>query len=287
MERLYGILYHEMLWSQISGPQPWKRFGWFNNQQQCWLLTGLRLEEIIPHAPGIQPVSVRTSTHVFSSLLPMLCATQPQVPRGLTGRLVWQMCHSQLNTDPRSGSSSHWRVTLSKSPATNREQSRVLFIDLPRTLWLAKKEKKRNRHKINVRFLSCKQDWDQLGKQSNSLHVKQRNSSPLPKEEKSPSLATSLISTLPPALVSSAFLPMNVLFRAPEREDCRQELTPTPSPHPKCFLIKIKDMGSMLKVAITANYLHKKGGGNLYPKISFSNFFLWGSDQSQTTFMWV
>lgn len=155
MERLYGILYHEMLWSQISGPQPWKRFGWFNNQQQCWLLTGLRLEEIIPHAPGIQPVSVRTSTHVFSSLLPMLCATQPQVPRGLTGRLVWQMCHSQLNTDPRSGSSSHWRVTLSKSPATNREQSRVLFIDLPRTLWLAKKEKKKKpaQNKCSISFM--------------------------------------------------------------------------------------------------------------------------------------
>lgn len=43
----------------------------------------------------------------------------------------------------------------------------------------------------------------------------------------------------------------------------------------------------MLKVAITANYLHKKGGENLYSKISFSNFFLWGSDQSQTAFMWV
>lgn len=124
-----------------------------------------------------------------------------------------------------------------------------------------------------------------LAVQSNSLHVKQKIA---PLRRKEPKPGHSLLSTLPPVLAeSTAFLPMNVLFRAPEREYCKRELTPTPSPHPKCFLIKIKDMGSMLKVAIIANYLYKKKKGKLYPKISLSDFFLWGSEQSQTAFMWV
>lgn len=96
-----------------------------------------------------------------------------------------------------------------------------------------------------------------LAVQSNSLHVKQKIA---PLRRKEPKLVTPCLPPLPSALAeNTAFLPMNVLFRAPEREYCRQELTPTPSPHPKCFLIKIKDIGSMLKVAIIANYLHKKG----------------------------
>lgn len=103
-----------------------------------------------------------------------------------------------------------------------------------------------------------------LAVQSNSLHGKQKIA---PLRRKEPKPGHSLLSTLPPVLAeSTAFLPMNVLFRAPEREYCKRELTPTPSPHPKCFLIKIKDMGSMLKVAIIANYLYKKKGGKTLSK---------------------
>lgn len=52
---------------------------------------------------------------------------------------------------------------------------------------------------------------------------------------------------------------MNVLFRVPEwGVTAGNELTPSPPPYSKCFLIKIKAMESMLKVSIIANYLHKK-----------------------------
>lgn len=39
-----------------------------------------KIRETIPYASGIWLVSVRTSTHIFSSLLPMLSATQAQSP---------------------------------------------------------------------------------------------------------------------------------------------------------------------------------------------------------------
>lgn len=58
-----------------------------------------------------------------------------------------------------------------------------------------------------------------LAVQSNSLHGKQKIA---PLRRKEPKPGHSLLSTLPPVLAeSTAFLPMNVLFRAPEREYCK------------------------------------------------------------------
>lgn len=146
----------------------------------------LRLEETIPHAPGIQLVSVRTSTCVFSSLPPMLSATQPQTPRGLacpssflwsTRRLIWQMCHSQLNSDPTEMANPVIEGLPCRNPqpqTENRAGSCLLICQGPYD-W---QRKKKTRHKINVRFLLCKQDWDQLGCTKQFFACKAKNSSP-------------------------------------------------------------------------------------------------------------
>lgn len=97
-----------------------------------------------------------------------------------------------------------------------------------------------------------------LAIQSNSLHVKQKTA-PLGRKEPKPPTQLPLLPPPPqPLSVTTAFLPMNVLFRMPGRESLGNELTPTPPSYPKCFLIKIKAMESMLKVSVIANYLHKK-----------------------------
>lgn len=97
-----------------------------------------------------------------------------------------------------------------------------------------------------------------LAVQSNSLHVKQKIA-PLGRMEPKPHSAP-LLSALPSAIFSNRCFSANeCLIQGP----CvgvtgGNELSLTPPPYPKSFLIKIKAMESMLKVSIIANYLHKK-----------------------------
>lgn len=96
-----------------------------------------------------------------------------------------------------------------------------------------------------------------LAVQSNSLHVKQKIA-PLRRKEPQPYSAFS--PPFPPTLFGyHCFSANECLIQGPcAGVTAGNELTPSPSPYSKCFLIKIKAMETMLKVSIIANYLHKK-----------------------------
>lgn len=96
-----------------------------------------------------------------------------------------------------------------------------------------------------------------LAVQSHSLHVKQKIA-PLRRKEPKPYSAFSLHPS-PSPFSYHCFSANECLIQGPcAGVTAGNELTPSPPPYSKCFLIKIKAMESMLKVSIIANYLHKK-----------------------------
>lgn len=140
----------------------WRHFGWFNNQQQCWLLTGLRLEKPYHMLPGFGWSLWEQALCFLFSPTCVVCHTT-LISRGHTcpssilwgaRPRVWPVCHSQLNSDPTEMVNPVIEGLPCLNPQPQSEnRTGSLFIDLPRTLWLAKEEKKKTQNKCSISFM--------------------------------------------------------------------------------------------------------------------------------------